>query len=143
MKVVITSTGSTMEDEVDPQFGRCRTFLVADTEKDEVQAISNEAAIQGGGAGIQAAQRVADLAPGAVITGQLGPNSARVFQTAGIPVYVGASGSARQALEAFKAGRLKQFQEAGQGMGPGTGRGAGAGRGRGMGKGRGRGKGGL
>lgn len=135
MKVVITSEGSTMEDPVDPRFGRCRTFLLADTETAEVRAVSNEAATQAGGAGIQAAKSVVDLGAEAVISGQLGPKAAQVFAAQNIPVYVGASGSARQALEALKAGRPTLFQEGGPGTG--MGRGMGGGRGRGMGRGRG------
>jgi len=137
MKVVITSKGTTMEDAVDPRFGRCGTFLLAGTDSDEVRAVSNDAAALGGGAGVQAAQSVVDLGAEAVITGQLGPNSAQVLQAAGISVYVDASGSVQEALEAFKAGRLKEFRGDTQAMGRGTG----AGRGRGMGGGRGRGPG--
>lgn len=137
MKLVITSEGSTMEDAVDPRFGRCRTFLLADTEKDEIRAVSNDAAMQPGGAGIQAAQTVVDLGAEAVITGQLGPRSAQVLQAADIPVYVGASDTARRALEAFKAGRLKIFQGRSRGMAMGAGRGRGIGRGRGRGTSRG------
>lgn len=141
MKVVITSEGSTMEDPVDPRFGRCRTFLVTDTEKEEVQAVPNDAAALGGGAGIQAAQNVVDMGAEAVITGQLGPKAAQAIQAAGIPVYVGASGTAREALKSFKEGRLKTLQRPAPGTGMGRGRGMGPGQGRGMGRGRGRQKG--
>jgi len=138
MKVVITTEGSTMEDRVDPRFGRCRKFLLADTENEDVQAVPNDAVALGGGAGIQAAQNVVDMGAQAVITGQLGPKAAQAIQAAGIPVYVGASGTtAREALEAFKKGRLKTLERAALGTGMGRGRG----QGRGMGRGRGRQKG--
>jgi predicted Fe-Mo cluster-binding NifX family protein len=132
MKVVITSEGSTMEDPVDPRFGRCRTFLLADTDDDAVRSVPNDAAMQPGGAGIQAAENVVNLGAEAVITGQLGPKAARVLQAASIPVYGGASGTVRDALEAFKEGRLHILQQSG------SGRGMGARRGRGMERGGGR-----
>jgi len=136
MKVVITTEGSTMEDRVDPRFGRCRKFLLADTENEDVQAVPNDAVALGGGAGIQAAQNVVDMGAQAVITGQLGPKAAQAIQAGGTPVYVGASGTAREALKSFKEGRLKTLQRPAPGTGMGRGRGMGPGQGRGMGRGR-------
>lgn len=110
MKIVISSTGSTMDDAVDPRFGRCRVFLLMDTETEETRSITNEAAMRGTGAGVEAAETIVDMKAEALITGQLGPKAAKVLEAAGIPVYTGASGTAREALEAFKNDRLKKFQ---------------------------------
>jgi len=138
MKVVITSEGANMDDPIDPRFGRCSTFVLADTDDDAVRSVPNDAAMQPGGAGVQAAENVVNVGAEAVITGQLGPKAAQVLQAASIPVYGGASGTVRDALEAFKKGRLKILQESGPGRGMGTGRGMGGGGGRGMGQGGGR-----
>jgi predicted Fe-Mo cluster-binding NifX family protein len=148
MKVVISCGGNTLEDFVDPRFGRCQTLLFVDTETLQAEAVPNEAAMMGGGAGIQTAQLVANRGVGAVITGQLGPNASSVLESAGVPVYLGATGTARQALQAFQAGQLQRTQDAtvaahfgmkgaGQriGMGGGRGMGKGMGMGRGMGRG--------
>ena len=139
MKVTVSSTGDTLDAPMDPRFGRCRTFLLVDTEKNGARPVPNDAMMEPGGAGIQAAKTVVDLGAEAVITGQLGPKASQALSAAGIPVYVNASGTGRQALEAFKQGRLKLFQETapGTGTGPGMGRGRGMGGGRGMGRGRG------
>lgn len=110
MKVVISSKGPKMADMVDPRFGRCSMFLLTDTETEETRAVTNEAATRGTGAGVEAAETVVDLGAEAVITGQLGPKAAQVLEAAGIPVYTGVSGTAREALEAFKNSRLKEFQ---------------------------------
>ncbi|RKY13277.1 MAG: dinitrogenase iron-molybdenum cofactor biosynthesis protein [Planctomycetota bacterium] len=170
MLVVVTSQGDTLDSQVDGRFGRCAWFLFYDTEKDElVEAVQNAAAAAGGGAGIQAAQFVVNKGAKAVITGNVGPNASAVLQGAGVEIYVGASGTVKDAIEAFKAGKLTKasgptvgaFAGAGQGAGapqqtpppqapfyapgPGFGRGMGWGRGmgfgRGMGWGRGRGRG--
>lgn len=106
MKVVITSTGTATDAAVDPRFGRCQAFLVTDTEKNGIQAVPNDAVRQGSGAGIQAAETVVDLGAEAVITGQLGPKASQALKAAGISVYTGASGTARDALTAFNQGRL-------------------------------------
>ncbi|MBM4430736.1 MAG: hypothetical protein FJ026_10390, partial [Chloroflexi bacterium] len=43
----------------------------------------------------------------AVLSGNLGPNAFDVFQAAGVPCFLIAPGTLRQAVEAFKAGRLQ------------------------------------
>jgi predicted Fe-Mo cluster-binding NifX family protein len=111
MKVVITSKGPTLEDAVDPRFGRCGAFLLAETESSEVRPVSNQAAMEGSGAGVQAAKKVVELGAQAVVTGQVGPRSLHVLRAANIPIYTGAAGTAHDALEAFKEGRLKRFEE--------------------------------
>jgi predicted Fe-Mo cluster-binding NifX family protein len=59
-----------------------------------------------GGAGIQAAQFVVERGAKAVISGNVGPNAFGVLQAAGVPVYTFGGGTVRQAVEAYKAGKL-------------------------------------
>ena len=56
MKIGITSTGKNLDAEVDQRFGRCKYFIIVDTDSMEFEAISNENIMASGGAGIQAAQ---------------------------------------------------------------------------------------
>jgi len=172
MLVAITAQNDSLDSPVDPRFGRCAWFIFYDTDKDEVvESVRNEAAVAAGGAGIQAAQFVVNKGAKAVITGNVGPNASAVLDGAGIEVYVGASGTVKEALEAFKKGQLAKasgptvavgagmgqgapqqgasqtpppqmpFYGGGFGRGMGWGRGRGMGGGRGMGWGRGRGRG--
>ena len=60
MKIAVTSTGNTLDSQVDPRFGRAAYFLVVDTETMEFECISNDAVSAAGGAGISAAKTVAD-----------------------------------------------------------------------------------
>lgn len=106
-----------------------------DTKEETVQAIPNEAVTRGSGAGIQAAETIVDLGAEAVITGQVGPKAAQVLKAAGIPVYVGGSGTASQALEAFRENRLKRLEESPPRAKMGRGRGGGMGQGKGRGPG--------
>lgn len=137
MRVVITCEGESLEDRIDPRFGRCRTFLLVDTETLETTPIPNEGAMLGGGAGVQAAQLASQQGAEAIITGQLGPNAARTLEAAGIPIYIGATGTALEALEAFKGGRLQKAEGATVASHYGLGRGGGVGMSGGMGMGRG------
>ncbi len=149
MKVIVTSTGPSLDDELDPRFGRCQYFLLVDTETMRVlETISNEGMMSAGGAGIQAGQLAANKGAEAVITGNVGPNAIQTLQAAGIGVYLAPAGTVRQAIEAFKQDALKGVSsatvDAHHGMGSGSeapqaqayGPGMGRGMGRGMGMGR-------
>jgi len=143
MKIAIGSTGKTLEDNVDVRFGRCPYFLIVEIEDKEikdVKSIENTAAMQPGGAGITAAQVVADEKVEAVITVNMGPRAFDVFVQLGIRVYQG-SGKIKNVVQQFIDGKLTEISTptgpmfmgapgAGQGMGRGMGRGMGAGMGR-------------
>ena len=106
MKIAITARGNDLDSQVDPRFGRCAAFLVVDTDSMEFEALENASAGAAGGAGIQAAQLVADRDVKAVLTGNCGPNAFRTLQAAGIEVITGVSGTVRDAAERYKAGAL-------------------------------------
>ncbi len=108
MKVLVTSSGTTLDSPVDPRFARAPYFLVVDTDTEEVQVHDNSAnasAMQG--AGVQAAQTVTQLGAQAVLTGHVGPRAFSALQAAGIPVYTGVSGTVREAVANLKAGQLQ------------------------------------
>ena len=138
MKVAISSTGPTLEADVDPRFGRCQYFIVADTETMEFEALDNASAMSSGGAGISAAQMIAGKSVGAVLTGNCGPNAYQVLSPAGIKVITGVSGKVKDAIEGYRTGRFKESSQANVpdhfGASPGGGGGSGRGGGRGMGR---------
>lgn len=108
MKIAVTSEGKTLEAQADPRFGRCPFFVIVDSESLEFEALENEAVGAAGGAGVQAAQAVAGKGVQAVITGQAGPNAFQALHAAGVEVYTGASGTVKDVLEDFKAGKLNK-----------------------------------
>lgn len=110
MKICITSQGDNLDAEVDPRFGRANYFLIVDTDKMESEAIKNPYTQAGGGAGIQAAQFVANKDVEAVITGNTGPNAFQVLKEAGLIVISGASGNVKSAIEKYKNGELKSVE---------------------------------
>jgi predicted Fe-Mo cluster-binding NifX family protein len=138
MKIAISATGPALDAEVDPRFGRCRYFIIADPETMEFEAIDNSGVASGGGAGIAAAQEIASREISALLTGNCGPNAHQVLSAAGIKVITGASGKIEDVIEDYRAGKLVPSIQPnvpdhfGMGAGPGAGRGGG----RGMGKGR-------
>lgn len=108
MKIAVTSTGDTLDSQVDGRFGRAANFIVVDTETMEFECISNEAVSAAGGAGISAAKTVADSGAKAVLTGNCGPNAARTLAAAGIKLYANVGGTVKEAIEAFKKGELTE-----------------------------------
>ncbi len=108
MKIAVSSAGESLDSQIDPRFGRCQYFLIIDPETMELEAVSNKGAIASGGAGIQAAQTVANKGVGVLITGDIGPNAFQTLSAAGIKVITGASGTVKEALERYKSGSLRQ-----------------------------------
>ncbi len=113
MKVVVSSSGETLEDPVDLRFGRAKYFLSVDTDTGDVQVVNNTQNVEAmQGAGIQAAQTVASQSPEYLITGHCGPKAFSVLRAAGIQIVVGFEGSVGEAVEALKQGRLKPTEGA-------------------------------
>jgi len=104
-KIAISSKAADPNAQLDPRFGRCECFaLTGDTGSFAFEA--NEARFLGNGAGIQAAQHMLDRKVSVVITGDIGPNAFRVLSAAGVRVYVGARGSLKEVVSAYKNGQL-------------------------------------
>lgn len=136
VKIAISATGPGLDADVDPRFGRCQYFIIVDAETMQFEALENSSAAAAGGAGISAAQMVANKGAEVVLTGNCGPNAYQTLSAAGVQVISGVSGTVRDAVQAHKAGK---FQPSAQpnvashyGMGMGRGRGMGMGMGRGM-----------
>jgi predicted Fe-Mo cluster-binding NifX family protein len=109
MKICVTAVSDTLDAQMDQRFGRCQYFLFVDSETMESEAISNESSYAAHGAGIQAAQTVANNGAKVVITGNVGPNAFRVLSAAEIKVVTGASGSVQDAIEKYKKGKLQEI----------------------------------
>ena len=112
MKIGVSSTGKSLNEQVDPRFGRCRYFLVIDIDTMNVEAISNESAMASGGAGIQAAQNMAKAGVEAVLTGNMGPNAFQTLSAAGVKIFTGVNGTVKEIVERYKKGELKETESA-------------------------------
>jgi predicted Fe-Mo cluster-binding NifX family protein len=138
-RIAIAASGKALDSLVDPRFGRCPYFLIIDSETSRFEAIENTAGQAFRGAGISAAQMIANKGVKVVIAGNFGPNAVNVLSTSGIKIFGGISGiTAKEAVEQYKTGKLKEITAAtapfGMGMGRGLGRGMGRGGGRGQGR---------
>ena len=108
MKIAITANEDNLETNIDTRFGRCRYFLIVDTNTMNFESISNESAMTSGGAGIQAAQTIVNTGIEAVLTGNIGPNAFKIFDSTKIKVFTDLSGSIKEAVDKYKKGELKE-----------------------------------
>jgi|UPI00035D8A32 predicted Fe-Mo cluster-binding NifX family protein len=133
MKIAICASGPDLESQVDPRFGRCPYFLLVDDDNKtgQFEALENTAGRAPHGAGVSAAQMVANKKVGAVLGVNFGPNAVNVLGSSGIKIYSlpqeKSSISIAEALELYQAGKLKRVEEAGK-MGRGFQKGGGRGR---------------
>jgi len=134
MIIAVSALDGGLEAPFHRSFGRSPVFVVIDTETMNHRSLANPGAAAGGGAGIRAAQTILDEKVEALISGDVGPNAYAVLQAAHLPVYIFSGGTVRQAVEAFRSGRLSRADQA---TGPARG-GIGGGMGTGVGRGRGR-----
>jgi predicted Fe-Mo cluster-binding NifX family protein len=130
LRIVVSAEGDNLDTPSSPVFGRCPTYIFVDTESLEFEALPNPAVSQGGGAGVQAAQFVVNQGAKAVLSGSLGPNAFDVLQAANVTGYLVEEGTVRQAVAAYKAGRLQPMGGANVAAHAGMGGGRDRGRGR-------------
>ena len=110
MKIGISSTGKDLDANIDARFGRCKYFIILDTASMDFEVLSNESAAASGGAGIRAAQTLAQKDLAAVLTGNIGPNAFQTLAAAGLKVFTGVNGTIRNAIEQFKQGKLHETE---------------------------------
>ena len=108
MKIAISSMGKDLDSQIDPRFGRCQYFILVDPETLAFEAVGNEGLMASGGAGVQAAQLIAQRGATVLITGNLGPNAASALSASGIKVYLVPGGTVKEVTEAYKSGTLKE-----------------------------------
>ena len=81
MKIAFTSKGTNWDSMIDPRFGRTEFILIYDEEKDELTHFDNrEIENEAHGAGPKTAQKLFELHPDVLITGNgPGGNAAAVL----------------------------------------------------------------
>jgi predicted Fe-Mo cluster-binding NifX family protein len=103
MKIAVSASGPSLEDLVDPGFGRCAYFQIIDPDTLEVEVLENPGRQASGGVGMDAARRVAERGVTHVLTGTCGPNAQKLLAAAGVAIVGGCSGTVREAVLRFRA----------------------------------------
>ena len=107
MKVAVTAKGTLLDSDVDPRFGRAPYILIVDTDTWALEVVDNgNNANAFKGAGIQAATMVSDKGATVLMTGYCGPKAFATLEAAEIKVVSDITGTVREAVQAFKEGKV-------------------------------------
>lgn len=105
MRVCVPSAGpGGLDDLVGEHFGRVPTYTIYDTETGEVEILPNESEHMGG-VGLPA-EHLAQAGVDVVICSGLGRRAIDLLSQNGIEVCTGATGTVREAIQAWQEGRL-------------------------------------
>lgn len=100
MKIVVAAMGK----EVAGHFGHCENFIFFDTEENKI--VSEESVPNPGHRPGFLPNFLADKNAEVIISGGMGGGAVDIFNERGVEVIVGASGDAREAVEAYLKGEL-------------------------------------
>ncbi|MBK5190809.1 MAG: iron-sulfur cluster assembly scaffold protein [Methanosarcinales archaeon] len=111
MKLCIPTLGNGgLDDLVSEHFGRAPTFTVVDMANSGVKVVENTGEHFGGVGNTP--ELVAGAGAEIMLCSGLGPRAISMFEQLGIEVYVGASGTVQDAINAFQAGELLEASDA-------------------------------
>lgn len=113
MKIVLTTSSTTLDGDLDKRFGRAPGFLIYDTELQSCEFIDNEQNLNAAqGAGIQAAQNIISTGAKHLITGFCGPKAFKVLQSADVKVFNTDAVTLKECIEQFSSGKMTEINSA-------------------------------
>lgn len=110
MKIAFTAAGKDWDAMIDPRFGRTEYIVVFDEATDKLSVIDNSAVKnEAHGAGTATSQKIFELNPDVLITGNgPGNNAAKALEQMEMKTFVGAQDlTLKQALVQYREGKLK------------------------------------
>jgi predicted Fe-Mo cluster-binding NifX family protein len=113
MKIAFTTSGPTMESEIDPRFGRTSYILIYNSESNDFTIFDNRSIDkEAHGAGPKTSQKIFELGAEVLITGNgPGGNAANVLKSASVEIFIGAENmTVKEALDAYQNKRLTEFK---------------------------------
>lgn len=108
-KIAVTAESPDLDARVDPRFGRAAGFVVVDPDTMAFDYVENGAAqVMARGAGIQAAEIVADTGARVLLTGFVGPKAFQALRAAGIAIGQNLENqTVREAVQSFRDGKVE------------------------------------
>jgi len=98
-----------LDDLVGEHFGRVPAYTIYNTETDQVEIVQNDSEHMGG-TGLPG-EILANLGIDVLLCSGLGRRAIGILNTNGIEVCIGISGTAREAIESWKGGKLSRASE--------------------------------
>ena len=111
MKIAMPVDERNLESNICISFGRAPYFLFYDTVTNESYYLDNTAVASQGGAGIRAAQVIADHGVKALLTPRCGENAEKVLRNAEVLVYKSVPGTAQENIDAYSSEQLNLLSD--------------------------------
>ncbi|MDC7229562.1 MAG: NifB/NifX family molybdenum-iron cluster-binding protein [Sphaerochaetaceae bacterium] len=111
MIVAVPAEEKSLDSAICVSFGRAPIYCLYDTEKETSTFLDNKAAEASGGAGIQAAQFLADQKIDSLITFRLGENASKVLSAANISILKALNLSIADNIANLLEGKLTSLNE--------------------------------
>ncbi len=111
MKLCFTSEDNNLKSNLDSRFGRCKYFIIVDSDSEEYNIVQNEGATSPHGAGVAAAQQVVNENVDIVVTGNIGPNSERILSSANIKILKGKPITIEENIKQYKQNKLEELTD--------------------------------
>ena len=107
MKICIPTMGENgLDNQVGEHFGRVPTYTIVDLDTNEVKVIPNTSEHMGGQG--YPPEIMAKEGVNVMVCRGLGRRAITMFEELGIDVYIGASGTVKDAIDAFKQDKLQK-----------------------------------
>jgi len=113
MKIAISAEQPNAKSPVDSRFGRAKYFIIYDDENQTWEPLNNDQNLTSAqGAGIQSAANVVNAGCEVLISGHCGPKAFTTLSKAGVSVFTVKEGTVKEAVAAYKEGKLKKLVSA-------------------------------
>lgn len=110
MKVSVPTMGDRgLNELICAHFGRAETFTIVDTDSGDVEVVPNTSEHMGG-TGLPP-ELISAKGAHVMLAGGLGPKAVKMFEDYGIDVFVGATGTVRDAISDWKEGHLEEASD--------------------------------
>ena len=111
MKLAFPVSEKSLDANIHKIFGKAPYYLIYNTNSKEMDYLDHRAVVAQGGAGVRAAQVLADNGIKVIITLQCGENAEKILRNAEVLVYKAIPGSVKENTEAFEQNQLNLLDE--------------------------------
>ena len=102
----VSSEGPTLDDAVDPRFGRAGGFVIVEPDGATRYLDNGASQAMAHGAGIETARRIAEAGATVVLSGVIGPKAAAALKSVNVASVEGMEGlTVGQAVARYRAGK--------------------------------------
>ena len=111
MKIALPISDKSADAEIYDSFGRAPFYLIYSTSTKETEFLDHRAVVSQGGAGVRAAQVLADNGVRVIISPQCGENAEKILRNSEVLIYQSVSGSIQENIEAYQQNQLHLLSE--------------------------------